>query len=398
MRIEDFRDETTDEGRRLLAEVRFEDTDRADGTLWFAAPPPHAEGMVLQPDPFVLASLPAAVAAGERRVHVDGSLDTVLARSLDEAMSLLTEWYPEASRVRLEAAGGTRARRPMQARRHGLFFSGGVDAMAALREDLLDLPRDHPGAVQDAFLVFGLNTYDHREDGTPDAGRVRVYEWHARRLRAFLAPLGIDLVAVGTNARTLYPTWQAFYRFGFGGVMGGIAAAFAGRTSDMWLASDGVGNDPHPASSHPLIEPLFRTSQVALRVANPSRSRLDKVRLLSEWLPGLRHLRTCLHHDLQAVGTMNCGRCEKCIRTMLELEACGALDRAESFDPRWLTVDAIHDIPMDFVRRPYYGEDLQRALILRGRDDLVRAVQRRIARYEKRLRRERRKKRRTGLY
>jgi hypothetical protein len=391
VRIEDFRDETTDEGRRLLAEIRFEDADQADCTLWFAAPGPYADGLVLQPDPFVLAALPAALAVGERRVRVEGSLDTVMARGLDEAMSLLSAWNPGVHRVTLEATQGHEARSAATGRRHGMFFSGGVDAMAALREDLLDLPRDHPSAVKVALLVFGLNTHDHLADGTPDPERVRVYEWHARRLRAFLAPLGVDLVAVGTNARTLYPTWQDFYRVGFGGVMGGIAATFAGSLSDVWLASDGVGWDPHPASSHPLIEPLFRSSQVSIRVANPTRPRLDKVRLLGDWPAGLRNLRTCLHHETQDVGTMNCGHCEKCVRTMLELEAVGALERAGSFDPRRLTSEAVRDIPMDFVRRPYYGEDLQRALLLRGRDDLVRAVRKRIARYEKRQRRERRR-------
>ena len=44
-----------------------------------------------------------------------------------------------------------------------------------------------------------------------------------------------------------------------------------------------------------------------------------------------RHLRVCW----QNVGTdLNCGRCEKCVRTMAMLAGAGVLDRCETFPDR----------------------------------------------------------------
>lgn len=66
-------------------------------------------------------------------------------------------------------------------------------------------------------------------------------------------------------------------------------------------------------------------------------SRADKVRMLAREPLALRHLRVCWEKD---EGTYNCGRCEKCLRTMTSLHALGVLAECETF-PRVLDPQAV---------------------------------------------------------
>ena len=72
---------------------------------------------------------------------------------------------------------------------------------------------------------------------------------------------------------------------------------------------------------------------------------------------------------------LNCGRCEKCVRTMLELEALGLLDKTRAFeadqvDPAWLDAFSI----TIRVREPFYQE-LISPLNARGRTDLAEVIE-----------------------
>jgi hypothetical protein len=54
-------------------------------------------------------------------------------------------------------------------------------------------------------------------------------------------------------------------------------------------------------------------------------SRLRKVKDLGDWPAALRHMRVCTMNEL---GRLNCGRCEKCVRTLLEIKAAGLTSSA----------------------------------------------------------------------
>lgn len=393
MRIENLRETKEAEGRRVLADVRFEDADREDRTLWIAASGPYAEDLAFEYDAFVLAVLPLAVAAGEARVRVDGDVDTTLARSAEEVVALLAAWSGGPRVARLEAEAGLCVRPSRPDRRAACFFSGGVDSLAALRANRLDLPSDHPASFRDAVRIFGLNTYDHAEDGTPYAARVAAFERDTQRFRPFLEAAGLEPVVLATNARSLYATWEEFSRVGFPGAAVGAAAAFAARWTEIALASDGVVEGLVPSADHPLYEQLFVTSRYRVWIPDVARSRLEKLRLLAQWPEGLQHLNACHHHEVQTGGARNCSRCEKCLRTMLGLAALGALDRAVTFEGAALTPEAVRTIRLHARNAPYYGRDLLDGLHRHGRDDLAQAVRERIARYERRCRRAKRRAR-----
>jgi len=77
-----------------------------------------------------------------------------------------------------------------------------------------------------------------------------------------------------------------------------------------------------PWGTRPDLDPLWSTGRLELLHDGAKQSRLEKTRRIVDTPVVLRHLRVCnLHPD----GAYNCGRCRKCITTMLALESAGAL-------------------------------------------------------------------------
>jgi hypothetical protein len=83
-----------------------------------------------------------------------------------------------------------------------------------------------------------------------------------------------------------------------------------------------------PHGSHPLLDPLFRTEEMELVHDGGEADRDEKVERIASHESVAKHLRVCWRNT---DGAYNCGRCEKCLRTMLSLLAVGALDRCATF-------------------------------------------------------------------
>jgi hypothetical protein len=95
---------------------------------------------------------------------------------------------------------------------------------------------------------------------------------------------------------------------------------------------------------------------------------MEKLKIVAGWDVAFQNFRVCLAN---VPDKLNCGRCEKCVRTMLELEALGLLDKTRAFeedavDPAWLDAFSI----TIRVREPFY-EELIKPLKARGRKDLA---------------------------
>jgi hypothetical protein len=103
--------------------------------------------------------------------------------------------------------------------------------------------------------------------------------------------------------------------------------------------------------------------------------------MIARWPEGLAALRVCYLIDLPGGGAVNCGECEKCVRTKLELLAVGALEGAP-FPNIEVTAESIDRLTFDETRM--YFSECAPALESLGHDDLARAMRRAIARDEAR--------------
>ena len=86
-------------------------------------------------------------------------------------------------------------------------------------------------------------------------------------------------------------------------------------------------------------------------------TRAEKIARLSRSSVALAHLRVCWQNVGKAY---NCCRCEKCLRTMADLELCGVLDGMEAF-PLPLTPDVMRSVRIQPHLLGFWQEWLERA-------------------------------------
>lgn len=367
---------------RLSIRVQWEDRARDDATIWFEWPEALADQITADANVALLAAYPLAMSTGERRLELAGSVPPRLADGVRAAMALAAQRTTTLRPIRLDVIErGTAPRDTPTRREAALCLSGGVDALAALQDNLATLSPDHPARFRRGLFAFGLNSFDF-DDGRPVAARIEVYEAQAVRLEAFASRVGISLVRASTNLRSLYPDFEAWAAAVNNTPLTAIGHAMRTHLSGLAIASTGVGIDTGH-QQHPFMDPLFATHDFDVHPVQQMVTRAEKVRRLTAWPDALAVLRVCFLMDLSPGRTLNCGRCEKCVRTMLELLAAGgdALARAP-FPADDVTVDQIDALP--FTSRHVVGfyEEIVDPLAALGRDDLVAAIQRGLRRYE----------------
>jgi hypothetical protein len=126
------------------------------------------------------------------------------------------------------------------------------------------------------------------------------------------------------------------------------------------------------------LDPNYGSRDLRIKHDGVTLSRLDKARLLSDWNIALRNIKVC---GPNWPGD-NCGKCEKCQRTMLELLSVGVLEKTKAFSYDDVTEDMLSKINLKQPAFGYSVEDdyleLIEPLQAMGRIDLVRGIKKLI--------------------
>jgi hypothetical protein len=196
------------------------------------------------------------------------------------------------------------------------------------------------------------------------------------RLQRIADGTNTELVVVATNLRQTRWKQADWTRLAHGCGLAGVALLLERRWSRVLIASTYNDDLVEPWGSHPLTDPLLSTSGTAVVHDGAEIGRVEKTRLVSESALALASLRVCWESQSDA----NCGRCEKCYRTMTtlwlldRLQDCSTFP-AGSFDPQRIArVYCPGWGPTAFMREV---RDLAES---RGRHDVVRAIERAVAR------------------
>jgi hypothetical protein len=215
----------------------------------------------------------------------------------------------------------------------GAFFSGGVDSSANLRVNRATYPIGHPRSVTHCVFVQGFDI------GINDEA---VLETTLSALSTATLDCGARLIPVRSNLRRLDPSTPFWMREWHGAALASVAHALSKGLGSVSIASTyEAARLPRLWGSHPLLDPLYGSEDVRVYHDGIQYSRLDKLRVVASWDVGLRNLRVCTRRG--ASGRLNCGRCEKCLRTALELLAIGQLDRS-GFDSNDVSVSALKTV------------------------------------------------------
>ena len=316
------------EGKAVLsASVRAEKQPGAPFVLEWVFPEAEADWLAANGDPVLPALLLPAMRLGEDLV-IDAPVSRRLLASVPTIMDIYAAWVPGMRRPAITAND---ADEPRRGKGVGLFFSCGVDSFYSLRKALA-VPPEHDDAVSHLILIYGFDIRPRNP---------ALFDLVAGHARSVAAAAHRKLVIVETNLRTFSDPlvgWDFYH----GGALASTALALGGLQRKCFIPSTHAYGELVPWGSHPLLDPLWSTDSVDLVHDGCEALRTEKIKELASFDLALQHLRVCWPDWIQ---DYNCGRCEKCLRTMIGLHVAGALERAATF-PRRLDLQAIRDVQL----------------------------------------------------
>ena len=370
MRIENLALRTEGGCSSATARVRWEDAALEPFDLAFDAQGDDADELRADPNAMLLAAALPAMRAGERRIAVEGAVCPRLADGLAAAAAILRGWYgPPRLLPAIEPSGGFAAPAPPSERRSAGFLSGGMDSLDVFLRNRSQFPAGHPARLDHALHVSGLPF-----TGPPGSSSRESFVTRGRCAATAIARgLGIPLTFVRTNLADIDRDFLFFRQEYFGSAYAAIAHLFSRRfTSVSFASAQQFGVRLDPLGSHPLLDPLYSTGALSFRHEGAERTRLQKAETLATRPDLLPDLHVCLRTPLEGAGR-NCGRCEKCLHTQIELLLAGARGAEAAFPPGSLRAEAILAISAD-PHTVFFWRPLAARLRSARREDLADAV------------------------
>jgi hypothetical protein len=324
MKLRDARYETPRGAVRLSASVEWEDSPLPTRTIWAEFAPELAPALSGELDGFAVAAAVVAQHHGERRLVVEGTLCPRLAQGLSAATRLLAKWFGGSEGIAIEASRGFAPRLPADRPRSAIFFSGGIDSLFTVARNRDRYRPDHPAFFRDAIVVDGYGLH-------PAGGSPRARDHWGRTQRATSAAArfgGLDPLFVRVNFRDLDEDFGFFGTKYHAGMLAAVAHLLSRRVTSATISAGLDVTMLRPWGSHPMLDVLYSGSGLSILHDGVETSRQEKVDRLAAWPEVLSSVMVC-HEGPLASSTLNCGRCEKCVRTRAALLVAGA---AEDFD------------------------------------------------------------------
>jgi hypothetical protein len=292
-------------------------------------------------EPALAAVLLAAMTTGGE-LSLPGPLSPRLRRALPDLQAVL-EWIaaecpapnPPLRPVSIQSPPGQIEAPSTAPSGVGVFFSGGVDSWLTLLAN---------PDVTDLIYVHG---FDIPIDEPEVSATVE------RRLADAAERCGKRLRVVRTDLRTLLDpcvSWEVAH----GPALATIALLLSPVCGRVLIGSTTTYAELAVRGSHPLHDHLWSTEGCRIEHCGAHLTRTQKLEQVAECQDALDVLRVCWRH----VDRYNCGSCEKCLRTMVALEALGALERCPAFAVP-LDLDAVANLRLSDDEAIWWRENLE---------------------------------------
>jgi hypothetical protein len=189
---------------------------------------------------------------------------------------------------------------------------------------------------------------------------------------AVAAAENVDLTVAESNIHELLEPIIA-WDYAHGGCLAAVGLFLRRGFGRLYIPSTHSVEEQIPFGSNLALDSHWSTEQISFVHDGSESTRLNKViTRVAQSAVALQYLRVCYTNKNAAY---NCGRCDKCLRTMVNLHIAGALERAKTF-PNKLDLDLIaatptivgpdlqifHNENLSALKRQHRDPALQRAL------------------------------------
>jgi len=294
-------------------------------TLWFSFPRRFCDYVTGEVNGFAAALLPLAMTLDED-LYMEGALSPRLLNGMEEYQRLQCSWHPSPFQpVRLEpeilqptiadsGGGGV-----------GCSFSGGVDSAHTLWRHLPENERNPAYRISHCIIINGF-------DANSDIDSPGSFSRIEPALQPMMGRIGTQLIVCRTNYMAFID--PRILKQSFAAVVTAPALVLGGLLSVFYVPSSYRFDDFFRDGSHPILDHLIATETMETIHDSPHVKRTEKTEAISRWSETYSTLRVCgyktgYHEKTNSI--QNCGRCEKCIRTIKTLELYGRLEKYQTF-------------------------------------------------------------------
>lgn len=259
--------------------------------------------------PLALA-LPAAMRL-RLPIFVDGSLSEQYLKKMCDLMKHYEDNYEDFHQVKitckevrnytLKKQGGT-----------ATFFSGGVDSFYTLLK-----------RINDINILIVLYGFDIK---LKDLGKIKKTKQATNNVADILNK---DLIEITGNITEIITDYCKWVTEGHGFALAAVSRALAGWLNVVYIPGTHSVNDKKSWGSTIFTDQQHSDDAISIIHDADQKERIEKLLYISENRLALENLRVC--GDVPYDGTYNCSRCEKCVRTMLQLWSINKLDQVKTF-------------------------------------------------------------------
>lgn len=245
-------------------------------------------------------------------VTIHGSVSTMWLHSLQKIMNRVVGWNVGFSEVTVTASQN-KPDSIVQKKNVGLFFSGGVDSFSSY----LKYKKSKKEQVTHLIFVHGFDiALDNQSLFAEACSRI---EQIAKREE-------IECIVLKTNIRTITDAMLP-WDMSHGGCLALIALLLRNGFSKIIIPGSGAAFDEEPWGSCSFIDPLWSTEALSIVHDLDEKTRQQKIQNLIAPSPlALENLRVCWRNL-----SYNCGHCDKCLSTMIDLRIAGVLEKSKTF-------------------------------------------------------------------
>ncbi|WP_133470515.1 hypothetical protein [Paraglaciecola marina] len=276
-----------------------------------------------------------AMQQGIPKVLLEAELDTNFKAGQYTVQNIYKSWHENFTQVDFEHNQATSIPvinssetkvNPQKFKRHGMFFSGGMDSFYSFLK--------HQSKITDLIFVHGydIKLSDHELRAKTSAQLHKVAEQN-----------NVNLIEIETNLRDYLDKYVTWGELGHGAALISIGHLLSHEFETITIPSSYHYGNLFPWGTHPLLDPQWSSSSLAFIHDGCEAKRIDKAKLIATNNLALESLRVCWRNP---DSTYNCCKCEKCIRTMINLEIYDALDRSAAF-PDKLTFEKVRAMPIN---------------------------------------------------
>ena len=283
------------------------------------------------------------------RLALPGPISPRLVASAPRVQEIFTLWNEVYRSVPLEAPTEVTSRGRNEA--VGCFFSGGADSFYSVLQH-------HEKITHLIFVNVGFDRPD------PLA---------LENVRGAAEELGKPLVEIETNLRSFSNSCAVEFADYGGAALAAIGLLLQHEFKSVLIGSTFSYFALPRWGSHPLTDPLWSTESLEVVHVGAEATRPMKVARIATDDIAMRRLRVCHPRAGETGRSLNCGRCSKCLRTLINLRVVGALGRCETL-PGELDLRDVEDLPINDDRDLAFMLENLRALERQGRDEPLAAA------------------------